>query len=39
MADALTLQDVDLVETPAEEYHSTNSIYACVRMSYVSIGC
>lgn len=39
MADALSLQDIDLVETPAEEYHSTNSVYACVLMSQLSIGC
>lgn len=39
MADTLRLQDVDLIETPAEEYLSTNSVYACVRMSYLSIGC
>lgn len=39
MAEALRLQDIDLIETPAEEYLSTNSVYACVRMSHLSIGC
>lgn len=39
MADALALQDIDLVETPADVYHSTNSVYACVHLSYLSMGC
>lgn len=39
MADTLGLQDVDMLDTPAEEYFSNNSIYACTRMSHLSVGC
>lgn len=39
MADALDLQDVELVDTPADLYRSTNSVYACVLASRLSFGC
>ncbi len=39
MADVLVLQDIDLVDTPADLYNSTNSVYACVQMSHLSVGC
>lgn len=39
MADALDLQDIDVAETPADTYHSANSIYACIRMSHFSVAC
>lgn len=39
MAETLDLQHLDLVETPAEEYRSTNSLYACARLSHLSVGC
>lgn len=39
MGDALELQDADLVQTPADLYRSTNSVYACALASRLSIGC
>lgn len=39
MAEVLVLQDIDLVDTPADLYHSTNSVYTCVHMSHLSVAC
>lgn len=40
MSDALELQEADVIaETPADTYHSTNAVYACAALSYLSVGC
>lgn len=39
MAEVLGLQDIELVDTPADLYNSTNSVYACVPLSHLSVGC
>ncbi|WP_261795314.1 hypothetical protein [Nigerium massiliense] len=41
MADILSLQgiEVDLIDTPADVYCSTNSMYACAPRSTLSISC
>lgn len=41
MAEILNLQELEaeLVDTPAEGYHSDNSAYACVLISAYSVGC
>ncbi|MFV0460759.1 MAG: hypothetical protein ACK5MT_18545 [Actinomycetales bacterium] len=41
MGDSLSLQglEIDVVETPAEEYRSDNSVYACTLLSMHSVAC
>lgn len=38
--DPLSLQELETIPaTPADTYHSANSIYACIAMSCFSINC
>lgn len=37
--DPLSLQAIDVVEAPADIYHSANSVYTCLAMSAFSISC
>lgn len=39
MADTLSLQGLEVDETPADTYQSTNSVYTCARMSFLSFAC